>query len=221
MSSTQHKTNAPGPGLDRRELLKSVGVLSALGLVSWLRLGGTAGYIRRATADGKRFLRPPGALPEKQFAARCIRCHKCGENCTNSCIKYVGADGPGAVRGTPYIVPREKGCVLCMRCNHGCPSGALRKVDPEHPRIWEAVQMGRAQIDKNICHSHNGFICGACVRACPLQGVALKAGLWEKPVLDPTRCVGCGLCEQACLHLPQAIRVTPGPAPARPPKVGA
>ncbi len=41
------------------------------------------------------------------------------------------------------------------------------------------------------------------------RSLALKAGMWEKPIFDPAYCTGCGLCEQACLHMPQAIRVRP------------
>ena len=38
----------------------------------------------------------------------------------------------------------------------------------------------------------------------------MKIGVFETPLLQGSEnCVGCGLCEQACLHLPQAIRVIP------------
>jgi ferredoxin-type protein NapG len=193
----------------RREVLKSVGVISALALFARMRMGGALDHVGIATARGTSFLRPPGAVDEAEFVKRCIRCHKCGENCTAGCIRFVGPEGPAEARGTPYIVPREKACVLCMRCNNGCPSGALQAVDPEHPRLWEVVDMGVAHIDENICNSYNGYICGVCIRACPLSGVALIAGPWEKPQLDPDKCVGCGLCEQACVHMPQALRVRP------------
>ena len=199
----------PEPKLaSRREALKGMGVLAALGLFTHARLGKVDSHVDVATGDGTRYLRPPGAVAEADFASRCVRCHKCAEDCSNRCIRLVGAEGPAEARGTPYIVPREKGCTLCMRCNQGCPSGALEPVDPDGERIWEQVAMGKAAIDTNICHSHNGYVCGVCIRACPLQGLALAADLWEVPVLDPEYCVGCGLCEQACFHMPQAIRVT-------------
>ncbi len=188
-------------------MLKGAGVFAALGVYSVARMGSVDAHVNVATGSGSRYIRPPGAVDDERFAARCVRCHKCGENCSNDCIRFVGAEGSQADRGTPYIVPREKGCVLCMKCNTGCPSGALEPVDPDHERIWEVVDMGRAALDRNICNSYQGYVCGVCIRACPLEGLALSADLWEKPLLDTDYCVGCGLCEQACFHMPQAIRV--------------
>jgi MauM/NapG family ferredoxin protein len=199
----------PSPTPTRREVLKSAGVVGALALFERLRVGRIAGHVDVATAGGTAFIRPPGAVAEAEFVRRCIRCHKCGENCPNSCITFVGPEGPPEARGTPYIVPREKGCIVCAECSNGCPSGALQPIDPEHPQIWQAVDMGTAVLDENICHSFQGYVCGICIRACPLEGVALKAALWERPVLDAAYCIGCGLCEQACIHMPQAIRVRP------------
>ncbi len=199
------------PARTRREVLKSAGVMGALALFERVRLGRAAGHVEAATSGGTAYLRPPGAVSEDEFARRCIRCHKCGENCPNSCIRFVGPEGPPGSRGTPYIVPREKGCILCMECTIGCPSGALQPVADRHPALWQVVDMGVSELDENICHSFQGYICGVCIRACPLEGLALKAGLWEKPIIDPDYCVGCGLCEQACVHMPQAIRVRPSP----------
>lgn len=193
----------------RREVIKSTAALAGLAAFVRLRIGSARPHVAAATAGGTRFLRPPGAIDEAEFVRRCIRCHKCGENCSNSCIRFVGPEGPPEARGTPYIVPREKACILCMKCNNNCPSGALQPVTADHPRLWEPVRMGRARLDENICHSYQGYVCGICIRACPLEGLALRADLWEKPVLDPLHCVGCGLCEQACVHMPQAIRVHP------------
>ncbi len=68
-----------------------------------------------------RYLRPPGALAEEDFLARCINCGQCGEVCPNRCIKYFGLEnGLGSI-DTPYIIPREKGCILCMKCGEVCP----------------------------------------------------------------------------------------------------
>jgi Pyruvate/2-oxoacid:ferredoxin oxidoreductase delta subunit len=69
--------------------------------------------------------------------------------------------------------------------------------------------MGTARVNEDMCFSFHGRTCGACYRACPLAGEAIKIGVFETPHVQHEACVGCGLCEQACLHLPQAIRVIP------------
>lgn len=155
-----------------------------------------------------RFLRPPGALAEDDFMARCIRCGKCGESCPNRCIKFFGVENGLSSLGTPYIIPREQACILCMKCGEACPTGAIPPIEHEAGAILQKVKMGQARVDKQICLSYQGKTCGVCYRACPLQDVAIRIGMLEQPhVLSA--CVGCGLCERSCIQIPQAIRVIP------------
>lgn len=189
----------------------------------------TAGRLMGGAAQAEPIpcIRPPGALPEKEFLAACIRCGRCADACPNRCITAFtfesGKDHamrPGrGQRNTPVIFPRLQACMLCngipgdaLQCTAACPTGALQVTGKSFDAIQQNVHMGIAEVDTNLCHSFNGASCGICVRACPLEGKALTAGMWEKPIIDPDFCTGCGLCERSCVRYPQAIRV-------RPPKV--
>jgi len=154
-------------------------------------------------------LRPPGALDEEEFLDACARCFKCGNACPNGCIKFYGIGGGLTKMFTPYIRPRDRACTLCGECGKVCPSGALKPILTDREGLVQTVKMGTARVNKAMCYSFHGRTCGACYRACPLAGTAMKIGLYETPLVQPDACVGCGLCEQACLHLPQAIRVIP------------
>ncbi len=71
-------------------------------------------------------LRPPGALEEDIFLASCIKCGQCLQVCPPQVIKLAGIS-QGFGIGTPYIVPRDGGCILCsgLPCVLACPTGAL------------------------------------------------------------------------------------------------
>jgi len=159
-------------------------------------------------AKFKKFLRPPGAKKEQAFLKACIGCGQCANVCPNKCISMHGFEDGFENLATPYIVARSKACTLCMACTQVCPTDALAKLDPTEAGML-AVNMGTAYVTEDICYSFHGRTCGACYRACPLQGKAMTIGLFEKPYVHPEFCVGCGLCEQACIHMPQAIRVLP------------
>jgi len=155
-----------------------------------------------------RYLRPPGALAESEFEARCIRCGKCGEACPNRCLKFFGLENGLSSLDTPYIIPREQACILCMKCGEACPTGAIRAIIHDAEHILAGVDMGQARVDENLCLSYQGKTCGVCYRACPLQDIAIRVGMLEQPHVSPA-CVGCGLCERSCIQIPQAIRVIP------------
>ena len=162
-------------------------------------------------------LRPPGAVPEAEFLARCIRCLRCVEACPNNAIIALDDFFGRRRRSTPAVKARRQACMLCnkidgefLKCTQSCPSGALQLVRNEPDEIRQKVAMGKAEIDQGLCYSFNSWTCGACFRACPFPNQAMTLGLWERPEVNTDACVGCGLCERACIRYPQAIRVRPG-----------
>jgi len=156
----------------------------------------------------QRYLRPPGALTEGDFLARCIRCGQCGEACPNRCIEFFSPRGGLGAANTPYITPRSQACILCMKCTQACPTGALQALQRTAEDVLGKVRMGKARVDKTLCLSWQGKSCGVCYRACPLADVAITVGYMEQPTVTE-QCVGCGLCERSCIQMPQAIKVIP------------
>jgi len=150
-------------------------------------------------------------VDEQSFLDRCVRCFQCGEVCPNGCVKFHGLEAGLREAFTPYINPRERGCTACMKCTQVCPTGALTPTDPEPEVVMASVKMGVARLNRDMCYSYAEppRTCGVCYRSCPFPGRAMTIGLFEQPTVNRELCIGCGLCEQSCIHLPQAIRILP------------
>jgi len=188
--------------------------------------------VRAEGAPAGQFpIRPPGALPEAQFRATCIRCFICAEVCPVVCIEFPnrveGAQpplvrAPGAMErpatiapvwigdDTPYILPWKTACTACMKCGPACPTGALVPIANDRQTIKQQVRMGLAHIDRKIClpWTRRSW-CGACLTACPYRGEAITVDHQGKPTVHPEHCIGCGLCVEVCPIRYKAIAVKP------------
>ncbi len=153
---------------------------------------------------GKKLLRPPGALPEKEFLAECIVCQECIRVCPAHSLRPALLEGGVGALGTPYLVPREGGCLMQETCGHlcaaACPVGAIQPIPKDKMRI------GLAQVDRRACLAWDQAArCLVCVEACPAEAAVAHQG---RVVVDASKCTGCGICEQVCPVEGSAIHVT-------------
>ena len=176
------------------------------------------GFLRMGVGKGENpfLLRPPGAGPEAEFLAKCVRCDQCIKVCPRHTLRPALFEAGWDGIWTPVLVPRLGGCDYdCNACGQVCPSGAIPPLPLEEKR--KAV-IGTAHVDRNRCIS-----CLMCRDMCPIGAIevveAEKEGVMLRfPQVAPDLCIGCGTCEYICpVEGEAAIRVYAlGACPARP-----
>ena len=210
---------AGGVSIERRQI---VGAALA-GVVALPLFRASAGS---TASPGPLAIRPPGALTEKQFLARCSRCGSCVNACPTSALQP--ALGEAGIEGlwTPVLVARRGWCEpSCTLCGRVCPTGAIRPLGPDEKgwtRSGSQIRIGTAFFDQGRCLPWAMAIpCIVCQEVCPTspKAIWLEEGSitrrdgtvvrLQKPHIDPALCVGCGLCEAKCPVTDlAAVRVT-------------
>ncbi|HSO22779.1 MAG TPA: 4Fe-4S binding protein [Chondromyces sp.] len=212
---------APMPELDvgRRRLLLSVAGAAVFAPVLRAAGGGLDGRAHDA-------IRPPGALDEEAFLARCITCGACSASCPTGVIRSdLGTTGVDGLF-TPILDMRRGWCEpSCIRCGEVCPTAALTVLEPNAKQAIGGpaeVTIGTAFIDQGRCLPWGMETpCIVCEEMCPTSPKAIwledvetttRAGrriTLQRPFVQPDLCTGCGLCENRCPVGEQAaIRVS-------------
>ncbi len=159
---------------------------------------------RRVVA--RRYVRPPGALPEMAFLGACTRCGECGAACPVGAI-VTESSHAGLAAGTPVIRAATEACIACpdMPCAAACPTEALSV-----PELgWVGLRLGALELDPERCIAFHGSECGVCARECPIGEAALSLDDEGRPVLKAEGCVGCGVCVRACVTAPSSLSLHP------------
>ncbi|HEY2121588.1 MAG TPA: 4Fe-4S binding protein [Candidatus Acidoferrum sp.] len=211
-----------GPNLKRRQALTSIAAGAAL--IPLLR--STSAF---SVEKNERLLRPPGALEESDFLARCIRCGECMKVCPNNALQPSFAQAGIEGVWTPVLVPRigycESSCVLCSQV---CPTGAIWEITPKS-KGWtvdlandtKPIRIGTAFYDRGRCLPWAmATDCIVCEEWCPTSPKAIymrpaevidaaaNPKQLQQPWVNPAQCVGCGACEYACpIHEHPAVYV--------------
>ncbi len=157
-------------------------------------------------------LRPPGARPEPDFLARCVRCGECMTACPTNTLQpiWLEAGFPGLF--SPAVTPRRGYCdPRCIRCGEVCPTGAIQPLSPPE-RIW--ARPGIAVVHRQSCLAwEHQKSCMVCDEVCPYDAIDFRRepdNPFPVPHVAENRCGGCGYCEHFCpVQNRPAITVSP------------
>ena len=172
------------------------------------------------TATPPWLIRPPGALAEKEFLARCVRCAECIQVCIGNVLQPAFMDAGVDGMFSPVVMARTGYCEFnCTLCGQVCPTGAIQSLSLEQKHTWK---IGHAWFDKNLCLPYaKNVSCMVCEEHCPTPEKAIRfqsvtvttpdgqQKIVKQPYIVDELCIGCGICETKCpLPGKAAIRIT-------------
>jgi polyferredoxin len=172
-----------------------------------------------------KVIRPPGAVEERAFLERCIRCAECMKVCPNNALHPAFLEAGIEGLWTPILIARIGYCEhSCVLCGQVCPTGAIQKIT-EKEKLGQGVppvKIGTAFYDHGRCLPWSMQTpCIVCEEFCPTSPKAIwveeveapmrdskpgpdgkepemKTVKLQRPHVDPSLCIGCGACEKVC-----------------------
>ncbi len=196
---------------NRRQVVLTGAVGLATGLMSATGLAAVSKGQPAARRTSDALIRPPAALPEQEFLARCMRCAQCSLACPTNILQPIWLDLNLADMFSPGLDPRLGPCdPRCTSCAKACPTEAILALPPEE-RLWAKV--GTAVIVPNKCLAwEQKKKCMVCDEVCPygaIEMVKVEGNPVSVPKVLEDRCSGCGYCVHHCPIRPYpAIIVT-------------
>lgn len=186
--------------LSRRKVLGAGASGMVVAAITMTNLHHLHGHESPRALRSARLIRPPGALPETDFQARCVRCGQCIKACLTNTLQPVWLEAGVSGLWTPKVTPRLAGCEQgCAVCGHVCPTGAIRPLSLEE-KIF--AKIGTARIEKSRCIAwEQDKKCLICDEICPYNAIASQFVADHPvtvPVVDESKCNGCGYCEDKC-----------------------
>jgi ferredoxin len=167
----------PGPDLSRRQFIASA--VSGAAAIPMLRISGHTGK-----NWDPALVRPPGALPEKAFLSRCIKCGQCMRVCPTNVIHPAGLQAGLEGLWSPVLNFRigTSGCQFnCIACGNLCPTAAIRPItlDERLGRNRYAdpgpIKIGTAFVDRGRCLAWAmDRPCIVCQENCPVSPKAIR-----------------------------------------------
>ncbi len=135
----------------------------------------------------RQLIRPPWALPERDFETICTSCGACPAACPENIL----ISGRG---GLPEVDFDNGECTFCAACVEVCEPGALARPEPE-TRPWMHI----VAIAED-CLSLRAITCRACAEMCEPGAISFRLGMNGRadPQLDAALCTGCGACHAPC-----------------------
>ncbi len=202
------------PDLSRRGL-----VISGAGLVvaSMWGVGGLSGANRDPS-----LLRPPGALDEDRFLARCLRCGQCMRVCPANIIQPALFESGIQGMWSPMINYRlgRSGCQPnCIACGQVCPTAAIRPLSLEEKQglgdfaAQGPIRLGTAFVDRGRCLPWAmDRPCLVCHEVCPVSPKAIFIRTVSEVIRDgqelPVRVLSEGV--ELYAPVPRGVNLTSG-----------
>jgi len=154
---------------------------------------------KKVPANRQNPIVPAGAGSYKHFHDHCLSCQLCASVCPNDVLsnKAFGNTKPNMSYERGYCRPE------CVKCSEVCPTGAIKPITRAEK---SSIQIGCAVWNKELCIvNKDKVVCDLCSRKCPNAAISMIPQSADAPpdapkipMIDTSRCIGCGACENLC-----------------------